>query len=91
MRDGRRGPSFSGLGLFPSDACPTLHTGTVPRERCRCQPFTTAGGQVGQLPRSQPPAVDPEVDPDDGIHAANLRLPSLFLGWETRGTHHECV
>ena len=83
--------AFGGLGLFPSHACPTAPPGTVPPEGCHCQRFPPAGGQVGHIPRSMPPAVNPEVDPDEGCLAENLRLPSHFLGWETRATHPECV
>ena len=84
-------PSFSGRGLFLLRRMPHPASWNGTAQTLRLPAVHHGGGKVGATPRSEPPAVNPEVDPDEGRLAENLRLPSHFLGWGTRGTHHECA
>ena len=71
---------FGARGSSPSDACPTLPPGTVPRKRCRLPAAPPRRGGCGATPRFEAPAVDPDVDPDDGFLAANLSPGPLPWG-----------
>ena len=77
-----------GWGFLPKILAPPLPPERLPPNRCRCQELHPGpGAKGGQTPGSKPPAVDPEVDPDDGCLTANNCRLLLFPGAETRGTH----
>ena len=84
MRDGRRGPKLFGAGALPlpTPAPPCLSERYRPTVAI-ARHSTPRRGWGANSPARKPPAVDPEVDPDDGFQGSNLKPRSPVLG---RGT-----
>ena len=80
MRDGRRGPQLFGAGALPlpTPAPPCLSERYRANAAIARRPTRRRG--CGATPRSEPPAVDPEVDPDDGFQGSEPQTLVPVLG-----------